>query len=196
VTKLRYLFPVVLLSLVAANAFAVCTAPVWRGPTGVGGGAWYDYTQPQSSYSINPAGSPINTVTSIPNCSNEPGWDFGGTSWGESEETCFVLDSSTPFFNSTKWSADMAVYFVTTGTPSTYDTLRLYAIVTHPGGTQNSYTLFSWNGALGNITDCQPRGTGYFTANVGDTVTIRVRATNLSGGATIQTGVPHVFNQF
>src|ERR1051325_9635382 len=149
--KPRYIFPALLLSLVASSALAVCTTPVWRGITGVGGGAWYDYTQPQGSYSISPAGSPINTVTSIPSCSNEPGWNFGGSSWGEYEETCFVLDSSTPILNPNKWSADVAVYFVTNGTPSFYDSLRLYAIVTHPGGAQNAYILFSWNGNLGNI---------------------------------------------
>lgn len=152
-----------ILLLFAHNALAICDT----------------WTQPRSSYS----GS--GNVTNTTSCGDD-GWSFGsGNSYRQ------VSFSVTSVQNASNWFIGSYVNFSSPGgTPQ--DNFEIDIDVTHPDYSVSRYTLMYWSGAYGNLTDCGIHYR-YFTANVGDSVLVTIRATN-SGGATILVSAPRIYN--
>lgn len=152
-----------ILLLVAHNAFAICDT----------------WTQSRSSYTGS--GSVSNTTV----CGDD-GWSFGsGNSYRQ------VSFNVTSVQNPSNWFIGSYVYFSSPGgTPS--DNFEIDIDVTHPNYTVSRYTLMYWSGAYGDLTDCGIHYR-YFSADVGDSVLITIRATN-SGSATINVSAPRIYN--
>ena len=153
-----------ILLLVAQNALAICDT----------------WTQPRSSYTGS--GNVTNTTISC----GDDAWSFGsGNSYRQASF------SVTSVQNPANWFIGSYVYFTSPGgTPQ--DNFEIDIDVTHPDYSVSRYTLMYWSGAYGSLTDCGIHSR-YFTANVGDSVLVTIRASN-SGSATIIVSTPRIYN--
>lgn len=154
-----------ILLLVAQNAFAICDT----------------WTQARSSYSGS--GNVTNTTVS---CYVEDSWSFGsGNSYRQ------VSFNVTSVQNPAGWFIGSYIDFSSPGgTPQ--DNFEIDIDVTHPNNSVSRYTLLYWSGAYGSLSSC-PNHSRYFTADVGDSVLVTIRATN-SGNATIVVSTPRIYN--
>lgn len=181
--KLSLVLFALLVTATAGSAFATCPS----GPNFLSGGGsyWVDWTQDISCYSVD---SSITTATV--GCYGAVGWQYNSS---------FVSTASTSFtpgsgqvYNANNWYATTHVDF-TSPSGSQWDSISLWAVVTHPNGQFTQTQLFFWNGTSGSHSGCAEVG-GNFSASVGDTITIMVQGANGSGTATIRAGVPHITN--
>lgn len=174
---------VVVLQFYTHNAFAQCpTAPT----TYIINPPENNYTQDASCYSLT---SGISS-TSI-NCYSGSGWSFDGAYFMYAA-TSFAPQSGY-VCNANNWSAGSFIEF-NSPTGSAYDWIELAAYVQHQDSTVSQYSLFYWDGTMGTLSGCAQKY-GLFSANVGDTVTIRLNSTNATG-ATIRASIPRIFDEF
>jgi hypothetical protein len=174
---------VVSLSLAAGNAFATCPTP-YTGPTFAGPNTWATYSQDQACYSTSG-----NVSSSSISCFTEPSWSFGsGTS---SVSASFTVGANDWVGNPAHWEADSWIDFSSSGGTSA-DRIEFDVDVTHPNSTVSHYTVIYWSGVNGSLSSCNGAYWNYFTADVGDTITVTIAATN-SGSANIVATVPRIF---
>lgn len=174
-----------LIVLIAAGGNAFACPTTWKGPYVSGGFYWYDYTLAGPCYT--PSGSVTGDTVG---CAFLPGWRFGD-GWSDTATTSFTLDSTDPILDPTKWSTDLAVDLYSPAA-SWWDQFQFDVIVRHPNGTQTTFNVVNWNGTMGSMSGCIGPSK-IFTATTGDTITMRLKATNLSS-ATIKASVPRIFN--
>jgi hypothetical protein len=122
------------------------------------------------------------------NCFSGGGWSFDPTGLSYAV-TSFTADGHY-INNANNWTAGSYIYFDSPGS-SAYDWIELVAVVTH-NGYDTRYSLFYWDGTMGSLNGCNDHY-GIFSAVDGDTVSIKVYASN-SGSATIQASYPRIFN--
>jgi hypothetical protein len=174
----RLALSLVAVLLFAANAFADCPTPPSYSLYGS-----INWTQLPACYSTD------NITSLTPTC-NDPRWQFGN-GWSSIATTSFTIGANDPVADPARWSGESFIEF-NSPSASWYDQIELDAYVHHPNGATNSYVLFNWNGTMGNLSGCTQLY-GYFSADHGDTITIQLKGTNLSG-ATITATVPRVFS--
>ena len=165
------------------NAYAAC--PNITGPFFCcGSGYWYEY-----KWDASCAGTSGSVGSGTLSCYNEPSKAITGASGTVTYS--YTVGASDPLLNSNKWSVSMFVDFDDPNN-SQYNTLTASVGVTHNGST-TSNTIFSHNGTQGDLS-CSRKGYYYFTAVVGDTITVTITGTNFSAN-TIEAGVPFLFNE-
>jgi hypothetical protein len=169
----------VLLTFVAANAFACPTAPT--GPYFWNGLEWYDYTQSASCYSFYGSG---NTPTSTTLDCGYSGWQFGSGNY-DSMRTSFTIGATDPILNANHWRVITNLTFISPDQTS-FDYFAFTVYVRHSDNSTTTYTLYTHNGSQGNLTGCNQLNEAYFSATHGDTVTVELRATILYTTATIK----------
>jgi hypothetical protein len=164
---MKKLLVVTLAALLAANAFAICDT----------------WTQSRSGYS----GSGNVTNVSGVSCYSTDAWSFGsGNSYRQKTFSVTSVESSSGW-----WIGSYIDFSSSGGTPQ--DNFEIDIDVTHPDYSVSRYTLLYWSGAYGSLSSCDGIHYRYFTANVGDTITVTVRATN-SGSANIVVTTPFIYN--
>jgi hypothetical protein len=184
--RLAFAVLVVSLSLAAGNVFATCPTP-YTGPTFSGPYSWATYSQDQACYSTSG-----NVSSSSISCFTEPSWSFGsGTS---SVSASFTVGANDWVGNPAHWEADSWIDFSSSGGTSA-DRIEFDVDVTHPNSTISRYTVIYWSGVNGSLSSCSGAYWNYFTADVGDTITITIAATN-SGSANIVASVPRIFSTY
>lgn len=180
--KLALGIVVILLSFGARSAFPQCpTAPTVV--TGYPGSV--NYTQDTSCYTLT-SGVSSTTV----NCYFGSGWSFDGAYFMYA--TTSFAPASGYVINANNWSAGSFIEF-NSPAGSAYDWIELAAYVQHQNNTVSQYSLFYWDGTMGTLSGCAQQY-GLFSADVGDTVTIRLNSTN-ANGATIRASIPRIFNE-
>ena len=177
-------FLVVLFSLGGGSTFASCPTPYF-GPVVSGPYTWADYTQDQSCYY-----APNVAQTSI-SCFSEPSWSFG--SGTHTASASFTIGTNDWVGNHNHWEASSWIDFASTGGTSA-DRFEIDVDVQHPNNSVSYYTVLFWSGLNGSISSCSGAYSNYFTADVGDTVTVTVSATN-SGSANIVVSRPRIFSE-
>lgn len=182
--KLSLLLVVVCLLLGTGNAFATCH-PSAYGPYTIGSLSYYLYDQPQNCYSLTSGVS-----NDVVGCNYVNGWSFSGA-YLMNASTTFTLTSSDPIINSNKWLVGSNIEFNSPAADA-YNWVQLAVYVYHPNNTVSQYSIFYWDGRDGTLSGC-PERSGYFSADVGDTVTIQINALNTAGG-TIRASTPTLFN--
>jgi hypothetical protein len=181
--KLSLSIVVILLLLGTGNAFAQCHSVL--GPYSSGPISWYVYSQDQSCYSTTD-GISADTVS----CYTGSGWKFDGA-YLMNAHMSITLGSTDPIIDANNWTASSFIEF-NTSNGSAYDWIELAAYVQHPNNTVSMYSLFFWDGTMGNLNGCAEKY-GLFSANTGDTITIQINASD-PHGATIRASVPRLIN--
>lgn len=177
-------FFVAFIAAFPAPLYAAC--PTFRSGACCGT-VWEEY-----DWTLSCAGTAGSVSTSTLSCYSAPAYNFTGSSG--SATYSYTVGASDPLYNTAKWSAGVFVDFNDT-TNSQYNTLNISVSVTHNGST-TSHTILNWSGATGDIS-CNRYDYFYFTAVVGDTITVTITATNFSSGSTtIKVGEPFLFNEY
>lgn len=182
--KLSLILTLLLVVLGMAGSASAQCQPTWYGPYNFFPAPYYVVALDPNCFSLT-----TNVSSSTVSCSYTSGWQFGG-GWSESASTYFTISSTDPSIDPSSWEVSA---FVEASSPggSWYDQIAINVTVHHQNGTNSYYTPFSWNGTQGSLNGCQQQY-GLFTADHGDTVTVEVRTTNLTG-ATLRASVPMLF---
>jgi hypothetical protein len=147
---------------------------------------WVEY-----DWTLGCAGTTGSPGTTTLSCFSLPAHNFTASS--SSATYSYTIQSGDPIYDTTKWSSSVYVDF-NDNTNSSSNTLSISVSHTHNGVT-TSHTMLNWNGALGDFA-CRNYGYFYFTAVVGDTITVTVNATNFSSASTtIKVAAPMLFNE-
>lgn len=164
------------------NAYAICPT------TQAGyccGTYWYQY-----NFAAGCAGTSGSVGASTLSCGSTPAYQFTGSG---TVSYSYTIDANDLFYNSARWSAGLLVDFDDPHN-SPYNTLNASVSVTHNGST-SSYTILAWDGLSGDKA-CDRDDYGHFSADVGDTITVTITATNFNDGTmTIRAAAPFLFNQ-
>lgn len=180
------------IAVIFAAFIAVFPAPLYAACPNIHSGAccgtfWYEY-----DWTLACAGTSGSVSASTLSCFSSPAYSFTGSSGTATYS--YTIGASDPIANTAKWSAGVFLDATDT-TDSQFNTLLVTVSVTHNGST-TSNTIFSWNGQTGGDVSCGRYDYWYFTAVVGDTITVQVSATNFSSGSTtIKVGEPFLFNE-
>jgi hypothetical protein len=177
-------FAIALFSILPTVAYAAC--PNITGPYICCGTSWYQYDWPNSC--AGTGGSGVSTATL--SCYSLGGHQFTGSSGSVSYQ--HTVQSTDPVTNYNNWQVS-AYFDFDDPSNSQYNTLTATVSVTHNGST-TSYTFLNWSGASGDLS-CGRYGYYYFTAVVGDTITVTYNATNFNNPNTvIKASTPTLFN--
>lgn len=179
--KIRFIVAVTLLSLAAVSASALCNPSIYFT-------YWY-YVLP-SCYTTSGA---VSSYTL--SCPNEVGWTFGQAQQNAPATAIASFQPQTGHVqNANHWTVE-SWFQVSSPQSSWWDHAEINVDVLHSNGTHSYYNnLISWNGSQGSDNGCSARNSGYFAANVGDTITVTVEAVNPTGTATIDVAAPIVIN--
>lgn len=184
----KLMFVAVCIALLAAgSASAQCvTITNGGGPAGL---TWYMYQISKGCW--NALGNLSNANVG---CSGDNGWQVGLVWSPPASIYASVVAQSGKVYNPAHWNVE--VYWQTVSPDqSWWDYIDLTVTVTHPDLSQTIYSsLLHWNGTMASNDGCHALITPYFTANVGDTITMKMTSSNMTGNSTIITGVPRLVN--
>ncbi|HEX3071617.1 MAG TPA: hypothetical protein VHX14_23850 [Thermoanaerobaculia bacterium] len=179
--KLSLIAAVVLLSLAAVNASATCSPSIYF---------TYWYYEAPSCYTTSG-----NVSAHTLSCPSEDGWSFG-YAWLNTPATAtasFPVQSGH-VQNPNHWTIQ-SWFEVNSPDHTVYDHVEINVDVVHSNGTHSYYNMMLlWNGSQGSDNGCNARTSGYFTADVGDTINVTVSSVNPSGNATINIAAPFVIS--
>jgi|ERR1041385_7178527 hypothetical protein len=179
--KVRSIAAAALLSLAAVSASALCNPSIYF---------TYQYYVLPSCYTTSG-----NVSSHTLSCSSEVGWSFGQAQQNAPATAIASFQPQTGHVqNANHWTV-VSWFEVNSPDASWWDHAEINVDVRHSDNSHSYYnSLIWWNGSQASDNGCTSRTSGYFAANVGDTITVTVEAVNPAGNATINIAAPIIIN--